>query len=218
MRNANANIAVIGAERSAKPAINVNAEMWHIQAQLEPKPKPLATTYLTFDRSKDTFTIGKKADLDRCRKSRPTEPQATQRILVRQFMRERKTKPRYPRLGPGTPILRPVPMQPITQRRSQGSLKRRCSRRRLAKMDEAPKWQVKKLRLALRCAGLCVQDALQEFICNTAPIPDLGFEAGFVPQALPLCGIEDQHLKLGIKVRWIIILEIKGGITAGFGQ
>ena len=73
MRDANANIAVIGAERGAGTAININAEMWHLQAQMEPKPKPFARAYLTFNRSKDTHTIGQEADLDRRCESRSAQ-------------------------------------------------------------------------------------------------------------------------------------------------
>lgn len=164
MRDANANIAVIWAERGAGTAININAEKPRLQAQLEPKAKALATTYLTFDRSKDTLIIGQDADLDRCRKSWPTESQATQRILFRQFIRERKTKPRHAWLGPATPIFGSVPIQPITQPGAQGSLKRWRFLRRLAKMYQPTQWYVKKLRLARGSAAPCVQDMLYELI------------------------------------------------------
>jgi len=82
MRNSYANISVIWAKRGAGTAIKINAEMPHLSAQLEPKAKALATTYFTVDRSKDTLIIGQDADLDRCRKSRPTESQAAQLVRL----------------------------------------------------------------------------------------------------------------------------------------
>jgi len=88
----------------------------------------------------------------------------------------------------------------------------------LAKMDQARNGQAQELCLSCRRAWLRGKDALQEFMGHTAPIPDLGLGARCITQVLPLHRIEDQHFKLGIKVLRVIILELDGGLTAGFCQ